>query len=124
MHYSLPNQQDSKDSTAFFVLIPQYNGAADWKNSTFPDLRFPSDVKQPSYFPLTTVLLSAADSAMHFRRIICAFKGKECTDCLLQSQCVYAYVFETPIPADAQIMRKYTAAPHIDIMKHIDIIEN
>ena len=47
-----------------------------------------------------------------FRRIICAFKGKECTDCLLRHQCVYAYVFETPVPAGAQIMRKYTAAPH------------
>jgi len=52
-----------------------------------------------------------------FRRIICAFKKKECTDCLLQHQCVYAYVFETPIPADAQIMRKYTAAPHPFILE-------
>ena len=42
-----------------------------------------------------------------FRRIICAFKGRECTDCLLRQQCVYAYVFETPIPADAQICGKY-----------------
>ncbi|MCK5507293.1 MAG: CRISPR system precrRNA processing endoribonuclease RAMP protein Cas6, partial [Desulfobacterales bacterium] len=52
-----------------------------------------------------------------FRRIICAFKGRECTDCLLRQQCVYAYVFETPIPADAQIMRKYTAAPHPFILE-------
>jgi len=52
-----------------------------------------------------------------FRRIICAFKGRECTDCLLRHQCVYAYVFETPIPADAQIMRKYTAAPHPFILE-------
>ena len=52
-----------------------------------------------------------------FRRIICAFKGKECTDCLLRGQCVYAYVFETPIPADAKIMRKYTTAPHPFILE-------
>ena len=52
-----------------------------------------------------------------FRRIICAFKGRECTDCLLKQQCVYAYVFETPIPAGAQIMRKYTAAPHPFILE-------
>ena len=25
---------------------------------------------------------------------------------------MYAYVFETPIPADAEMMRKYTVAPH------------
>ena len=47
-----------------------------------------------------------------FRRITCALKGKECGDCLLKEQCVYAYVFETPISADAQMMRKYTVAPH------------
>ena len=52
-----------------------------------------------------------------FRRIICAFKGRECTDCLLRQQCVYSYVFETPIPADAKIMRKYTAAPHPFILE-------
>jgi CRISPR-associated endoribonuclease Cas6 len=47
-----------------------------------------------------------------FRRIACALKDKECADCLLREQCVYAYVFETPIPSDAQMMRKYTVAPH------------
>ncbi|MBW1834068.1 MAG: CRISPR system precrRNA processing endoribonuclease RAMP protein Cas6, partial [Deltaproteobacteria bacterium] len=72
----------------------------------------------------TTILLpSYAGSTLRggfghaFRRIICAFKGKECTDCLLRGQCVYAYIFETPIPADAQIMRKYTAAPHPFILE-------
>ena len=52
-----------------------------------------------------------------FRRIICAFKARECTDCLLRQQCVYSYVFETPVPADAKIMRKYTAAPHPFILE-------
>jgi len=53
-----------------------------------------------------------------FRRIVCALKkGKECTDCLLKHQCIYAYVFETPIPEDAQMMRKYTAAPHPFILE-------
>ena len=52
-----------------------------------------------------------------FRRITCALKGKECADCLLKEQCIYAYVFETPIPADAQMMRKYTVAPHPFILE-------
>jgi len=74
--------------------------------------------------PKTTLLLpSYSGSTLRggfghaFRRIICAFKGKECTDCLLKHQCVYAYVFETPIPADAQMMRKYSAAPHPFILE-------
>jgi len=77
-----------------------------------------------SITPKTTLLLpSYSGSTLRggfghaFRRIICTFKGKECTDCLLKHQCVYAYVFETPIPADAQIMRKYTAAPHPFILE-------
>jgi hypothetical protein len=77
-----------------------------------------------SVTPKTTLLLpSYSGSTLRggfghaFRRIICAFKDKECADCLLKHQCVYAYVFETPIPADAQIMRKYTAAPHPFILE-------
>ena len=77
-----------------------------------------------SITPKTTLLLPSYQGSTlrggfghAFRRIICAFKGRECTDCLLIHQCVYAYVFETPIPADAQIMRKYTAAPHPFILE-------
>ena len=47
-----------------------------------------------------------------FRRVVCVFKGKECMDCLLKQQCVYSWVFETPIPNGAEMMKKYTAAPH------------
>lgn len=47
-----------------------------------------------------------------FKRIVCAIKNKECSDCILKEKCVYSYIFETPPPADTKIMRKYTAAPH------------
>jgi CRISPR-associated endoribonuclease Cas6 len=47
-----------------------------------------------------------------FKRVVCAIKNKECTDCLLKEKCVYSYVFETPPPPDTKIMRKYKAAPH------------
>jgi len=47
-----------------------------------------------------------------FRRIVCVARDKECAECLLKGRCVYSYIFETPIPPDAKIMRKYEAAPH------------
>ncbi len=47
-----------------------------------------------------------------FRRVVCAIKSSECTDCLLKEKCVYSYIFETPPSADTKIMRKYKAAPH------------
>ena len=46
-----------------------------------------------------------------FRRIVCVFKGRDCAECLLKEQCVYSWIFETPVPKDAQMMRKYTVAP-------------
>lgn len=47
-----------------------------------------------------------------FRKVVCAVRKKECTDCLLKHKCAYSYVFETPPPPDTAIMRKYPRAPH------------
>lgn len=47
-----------------------------------------------------------------FKRVVCAIKDKECSDCLLKEKCIYSYVFETPPPSDTKIMRKYKSAPH------------
>jgi CRISPR-associated endoribonuclease Cas6 len=47
-----------------------------------------------------------------FKKIVCALRNKECSECILKERCVYSYVFETPPPSDTKIMRKYTSAPH------------
>ncbi len=47
-----------------------------------------------------------------FKREICIREDKDCNKCILRSKCPYLYVFETPIPKDTKIMRKYTSAPH------------
>jgi len=47
-----------------------------------------------------------------FKRVVCALKSKECSDCLLKEKCIYSYVFETPPPSDTKIMCKYKTAPH------------
>ncbi len=49
-----------------------------------------------------------------FRRIVCALKRQDCSDCMLKSRCIYAYVFETPPPENASIMNmhKYEKIPH------------
>lgn len=46
------------------------------------------------------------------KRAVCVTRLPKCDACLLRGACSYAYVFETPPPADAAKMRKYTAAPH------------
>jgi len=47
-----------------------------------------------------------------FKRVVCAIRDRECPDCILKEKCVYSYVFETPLPSDTKIMRKYRSAPH------------
>ncbi len=47
-----------------------------------------------------------------FRSVVCAFKTKECKNCLLKNNCIYIYVFDTIVPEDSKIMRKYEHIPH------------
>jgi len=47
-----------------------------------------------------------------FKKVVCVLKSKGCPECLLRGKCVYAYVFETPPPADSRMMRKYPSVPH------------
>ncbi len=47
-----------------------------------------------------------------FKKVVCTLRDKTCSQCMLKEKCVYSYVFETPPPSDARIMRKYPSAPH------------
>ncbi|GJQ24872.1 hypothetical protein BIY37_02085 [Candidatus Brocadia sapporoensis] len=47
-----------------------------------------------------------------FKRVVCVIKGKTCDDCLLKQKCIYSYIFETPPPEDAEILRLYPKVPH------------
>jgi CRISPR-associated endoribonuclease Cas6 len=46
------------------------------------------------------------------KQVACALKRQDCKTCLLRDRCVYLYLFETPPPADTEMMRLYPAAPH------------
>ncbi|MCU0936456.1 MAG: CRISPR system precrRNA processing endoribonuclease RAMP protein Cas6 [Gammaproteobacteria bacterium] len=46
------------------------------------------------------------------KRTVCVTREPACSPCLLYGSCAYAYVFETPPPADSAKMRLYPAAPH------------
>jgi len=47
-----------------------------------------------------------------FKSIVCSLRAKDCDSCMLRSSCIYAYVFETPPPNNAEMMRLYPSAPH------------
>lgn len=46
------------------------------------------------------------------RQTVCVTRLDSCGTCLLKASCAYSYLFETPIPASALKMRRYSAAPH------------
>ncbi len=47
-----------------------------------------------------------------FKKVVCALKKEDCRDCLLKQRCVYAYVFESHSPDDANILGKVNSIPH------------
>ncbi|MBF0345228.1 MAG: CRISPR system precrRNA processing endoribonuclease RAMP protein Cas6 [Nitrospirae bacterium] len=48
------------------------------------------------------------------KRIVCALKRQQCTECVLKSSCVYAYIFETSPMEGTNVMNmnKYEQIPH------------
>ncbi|WP_022947151.1 CRISPR system precrRNA processing endoribonuclease RAMP protein Cas6 [Methylohalobius crimeensis] len=46
------------------------------------------------------------------KKSVCVTRQPDCRDCLLWRSCAYSYIFETPPPENADILRKYPAAPH------------
>lgn len=47
-----------------------------------------------------------------FRRVACCQRERTaCTGCLLHETCPYGYVFETPVPAGSEKLRKYESVP-------------
>ncbi|MBM4429600.1 MAG: hypothetical protein FJ026_04525, partial [Chloroflexi bacterium] len=51
---------------------------------------------------------------MAFKRLVCLQKDRQqpCPTCLVKNNCPYAYIFETPLPQDAGVLRSYSEVPH------------
>jgi hypothetical protein len=47
-----------------------------------------------------------------FKSIVCPTHGVDCIHARLGDPCVYSEVFESPVPKDSAVMRKYTFVPH------------
>ncbi|MGQ9730345.1 MAG: CRISPR system precrRNA processing endoribonuclease RAMP protein Cas6 [Candidatus Zipacnadales bacterium] len=71
-------------------------------------LRFTSSGRLSSH--IGTTLRGGFGKAL--KEIACVYPQRTCRECSLNTRCAYGYLFETPIPAGVQIMRRYPHAPH------------
>ena len=46
-----------------------------------------------------------------FKRMTCQLPGSDCANCQFRTGCAYSYVFATPTPADAEVLRTHSAVP-------------
>lgn len=47
-----------------------------------------------------------------FKHTVCVTRKQNCTECLLYENCVYSYVFETPMISDSVSLQKTPFTPH------------
>lgn len=47
-----------------------------------------------------------------FKRVSCQTKKYDCSNCSIRSECLYCYVFETPVSEDSLLQQKNNFAPH------------
>lgn len=88
------------------------NTLLDSKNLRYLKLRIylvtESDISFPA-FPGTTL---RGGFGYAFKNIACCFHSRQCLECPLSTNCSYYYVFETPCPDNAAMMKLYPQAPH------------
>jgi hypothetical protein len=53
------------------------------------------------------------------REVSCAQPGGVCAECVLGDRCAYGYLFDTAVPAHAEVMRRYTHAPHPFVLRSL-----
>lgn len=53
------------------------------------------------------------------RELACLTAASACAGCERRADCAYAYLFETPPPAGATLMRLYPSAPHPFILREL-----
>ena len=56
------------------------------------------------------------------RAAACLTGAPQCTGCTRKPQCAFAYVFDTPPPADATAMRLYPNAPHPFVLRELPAV--
>jgi hypothetical protein len=80
---------------------------------TFLPLRFQLKAREEFVLPAYKGATFRGGFGYVFKKSVCAARFvPACKECILAPSCVYAYVFETVRPDNAEVMRKYEHVPH------------
>ncbi len=83
------------------------------KNFRFAKFRFILTADEDISLPAYKGAVLRGGFGYVFKKMVCAQQfADSCSKCMLRNNCAYAYIFETPLPADAQKLRSYNAIPH------------
>lgn len=75
-------------------------------------LRFTLQAKEEGRLPLFLGSALRGCMAMAFRNMVCTFNKQECNGCPVQRTCLYPALFETPLSADSQTIKRLRDIPH------------
>lgn len=89
------------------VQIETFQNMFDIANFTIK-LRALNEIRLPYYSGST--MRGAFGSTL--KRITCATKDRDCTNCILKEKCIYSYIFESPILESIQKKTGFPTAPH------------
>ena len=88
------------------------------QNFRFARYRFSYTVQEPLKMPQYKGNVFRSRFGYILRHITCVSTTQECeTRCQFPERCVYSKCFETPVPADAPILRGQPFAPHPFILQ-------
>ena len=78
----------------------------------FVRLRLHLEAREPLKLPPYKGSTFRGAFGVSFKRTVCVVRHRECARCLIRSQCVYPYVFDTPVSEGSGIFRGFREAPH------------
>lgn len=74
--------------------------------------RFTLEAQEPLTLPRYKGSTLRGGFGVVFKRCVCVQAGNRyCRDCLLKHVCSYPYIFETPLPPDAKVLRSLNEVP-------------
>ncbi len=90
------------------------------KDLSFSVSTFYLDFKEEIQFTPRLYFALRGSFGYFLKKIVCIIHKKECNDCLLKSNCAYAYIFNTSPDSNDFILSNYRTIPHPYVINNLE----